>query len=104
MSGPCTELLLAGVEEKEKMVLHSMQFGMICQFNVKDSIMNYLLVNLCLVISVHLINDTPGLKSELLFFQIKIPFIFDPQPFLLWGLAAVVWKYDFLVVSIPVYH
>lgn len=65
MSGPCTELLLSGVEEKEKMVLHSMQFGMICQFNVKDSIMNYLLVYLCLVICVHLINDTPGLMSEL---------------------------------------
>lgn len=88
------------------MVLHSMQFGMICQFTGKDSIMNYFLVNPCLVICVHLINDTPGLMSKmsLLFFQIKIPFIFDPQPFLLWGLASVDWKYDFLVVSIPDYH
>lgn len=92
------------------MVLHSMQFSMTCLFHGKDSLMNYLLVNPCLVVCVHQVTQITHQAScpycDCYFFKIliKIPFIFDHHPFLLWSLASGVWKCEFLVVSIPVYH
>lgn len=94
----------------ENMVLHSKQFSISCLFYGKDSLMNSFLVNPCLVICVHQVTEMTHQAScpycGCYFFKIliKIPFIFEHQPFLLWSLASIVSKYEFLVVSIPDYH
>lgn len=70
----------------ENVILHMVQFSIACLFHGQHSLMNSLLITPCLAICVHQVTQIASCPYYHCYFfkiLIKIPFIFDHQPFLL---------------------